>query len=471
MAGGVASQWLQRISEAALDEFLGDESPPLGGLQEWELELLGDGPLRGFKTAKKHHGGEGRTPRRRIERRRRVNCHLLREQIPDADELEMTLAAEAAVALSATQRPETFWYPEFDDRDLEQGQVADLDSKSSTAWKLLQKRVAKAQEETILTELGPGAKLSPIFPSKSVSKAFFEVCRKHDHKISIGYHGTKQRNIGSISKVGLLVPGQESGVKVANGSAHGVGVYTAQLGSASLSRTFCDSGKIFICAICDTSQPITPQEVEANKWVASSTYVMTVFPNTSGGNKPTTRRGNYNVTRESEEVRHVGSAMVIFDDRFVVPLFLGTVPPPPDAPEDPQAIVDPKPQPPPEPAPLPRRCWEAPQKVGRRRIAAPEEGRSCVLFPQHGERAVGETVWLTPKPLGRVSAHARTVKRRQVRKERDSMMRHSRESKLFRNDREVYSPEEYNTGPEEYNTGKLGAIPVTSWCSCEWCNP
>ena len=45
-----------------------------------------------------------------------------------------------------------------------------------------------------------------------------------------GYHGTKVANIPSILSTGLKVPGQKSGVGVANGSAHGVGIYTGMPG-------------------------------------------------------------------------------------------------------------------------------------------------------------------------------------------------------------------------------------------------
>ena len=45
-----------------------------------------------------------------------------------------------------------------------------------------------------------------------------------------GYHGTKVASIPSILSTGLKVPGQKSGVRVANGSAHGVGIYTGMPG-------------------------------------------------------------------------------------------------------------------------------------------------------------------------------------------------------------------------------------------------
>ncbi len=48
-----------------------------------------------------------------------------------------------------------------------------------------------------------------------------------------GYHGTRVANIPSILTTGLKVPGADSGVGVANGSAHGVGIYTGMPGEVA----------------------------------------------------------------------------------------------------------------------------------------------------------------------------------------------------------------------------------------------
>jgi len=111
------------------------------------------------------------------------------------------------------------------------------------------------------------------------------------------YHGTARQSLQSIYNRGLLIPGQGNKLRVKNGQAHGLGIYTARLDAASLSWGFCTAPNawqktMLVCGVRDDA-------------AANATYGM----------------GNHRVTRESEDVRHVGSAMVIFDHRRVAPLF------------------------------------------------------------------------------------------------------------------------------------------------------
>ena len=57
-------------------------------------------------------------------------------------------------------------------------------------------------------------------------------------------HGTRKVNIPSIIQHGLVVPGT-LGVKVLNGSAHGVGIYTAR--TPFVSQSYTDCGAMFVC--------------------------------------------------------------------------------------------------------------------------------------------------------------------------------------------------------------------------------
>jgi hypothetical protein len=59
------------------------------------------------------------------------------------------------------------------------------------------------------------------------------------------YHGTRKPAATAISHVGLVVPGQGNTVGVANGSAYGVGIYTAATPATPL--TFAHDGDLFIC--------------------------------------------------------------------------------------------------------------------------------------------------------------------------------------------------------------------------------
>jgi len=91
------------------------------------------------------------------------------------------------------------------------------------------------------------------------------------------FHGTDASNHESIFKRGLLVPGDESGIKVVHGQAHGRGVYTANVDAAWLSKGFCTHPRMLVCAVLDSA----------------------------------------------EVVRHVGDAMVVAQSDHVVPLFEG----------------------------------------------------------------------------------------------------------------------------------------------------
>mmetsp|Transcript_12644 Transcript_12644/g.23362 ORF Transcript_12644/g.23362 Transcript_12644/m.23362 type:complete len:555 (+) Transcript_12644:75-1739(+) len=109
------------------------------------------------------------------------------------------------------------------------------------------------------------------------------------------WHGTRSRHMSSISKRGLLIPGTRPDVRVVNGSAHGVGIYTARVESPWLSYGFASRGGMLVCAGFDDSV------------VLRSDQLYNV--------------GAFTVKRESNSVRHVGDAVVFYDHRLVAPLF------------------------------------------------------------------------------------------------------------------------------------------------------
>lgn len=91
------------------------------------------------------------------------------------------------------------------------------------------------------------------------------------------FHGTDAVNHNSIFERGLLIPGSDTGVSMKHGAAHGRGIYTANVDAAWLSRGFCDSPAMLVCAVLQSSM-----------------------------------------------VRHVGDAMVVVNCAHVVPLFIAT---------------------------------------------------------------------------------------------------------------------------------------------------
>jgi hypothetical protein len=129
-------------------------------------------------------------------------------------------------------------------------------------------------------------------------RSFLDVCSgRHEGTLRPALHGTAVGNLPSIYKHGLLVPGEKNSVKVANGSTHGRGIYTARLTNPSLSWGFCHGGtSILVCGVLDNAASVA--EPYCN--------------------------GRFRVERQSNEVLHVGDAMVIFDANRVAPLFVAT---------------------------------------------------------------------------------------------------------------------------------------------------
>lgn len=326
------------------------------------------------------------TPSRR---RQRVDFKLLRTCIPDSDDVE---AAEAAlIAMSKPRGPAAEpAEPAPEDKPRSADRVA-------KAWSAFLKRVEDGHGWRVRKELGAETVLDPVYPDRHVQQRFLEACETLDSHLTVTYHGTKARNIDSIKQRGLLVPGH-GGVKVVNGSAHGVGVYTAQIGSASLSRGFCDSDTLFVCAVCDTSEPLPEQD--PSSYVAfkpSMTHVQTCFPRLFTFQGKTF--GAHKLTQESAEVRHVGNAVVVFEERCVVPVFTARIPAKePQGAEDQPEKVEP---------------WEAgPQQIGRRRLVVPEAGKELIRFGTLASGRSGQTVWLPPLPKPDVTSHERAVQRR-----------------------------------------------------------
>lgn len=108
------------------------------------------------------------------------------------------------------------------------------------------------------------------------------------------YHGTWARYHQSIFENGFLIPGPDNGVTVRNGSANGLGIYTARVESPWLSSSFlCSDKRLLLCAvISDVSLP--------DPWVPETKFAM------------------------SGQVLHHYDAVVVFNPVLVVPLLQAT---------------------------------------------------------------------------------------------------------------------------------------------------
>lgn len=117
------------------------------------------------------------------------------------------------------------------------------------------------------------------------------------------FHGTGASNLSSIYKNGFLIPGVGNNLKVAHGSAHGLGVYAATLNNPHISWSFCTnrhtrpgSEKMLVCGVIDDAV----QKAQASFM------------------------GHLPMHAESDNIRRVGDAIVAFDTRRIAPLFVAS---------------------------------------------------------------------------------------------------------------------------------------------------
>jgi hypothetical protein len=276
------------------------------------------------------------------------------------------------------------------------------------SWSCLQEHFKKEFGQRISDEVGQQATLVPVVPS--ICKEFLQACRSTGSRLPLpAYHGTSSKNIASISQRGLFVPGN-GGVQVAHGSAHGVGIYTARLGAAGLSRGFCDSSDMFVCGVADQAHEPVVREPEASviKLPPSRTFGIALahrhhhipLARLQARQRQAARQkqvvsqnrmiGRFHVHRDSSTVRHVGNAIVVFDRRFVAPMFI---------------------------------VRHTSEKNQNQVINPNRDGRRQTLVPEFGE-----TFWDPPVP--EECSHAKKVKRRFERRRQHVQRRAERDQKF-----------------------------------------
>eukprot|EP00933_Yihiella_yeosuensis_P073251 TRINITY_DN81873_c0_g1_i1.p1 TRINITY_DN81873_c0_g1~~TRINITY_DN81873_c0_g1_i1.p1 ORF type:complete len:377 (+),score=46.26 TRINITY_DN81873_c0_g1_i1:61-1191(+) len=328
------------------------------------------------------------------KKQKRLSDRLLHRQ-PYIWEVEEALAALELIAKCK------------DSIDLELEQVTQQESEDQSEksdWDVLLRSVERNHGWRVRQELGTQTKFTPLYPNEAVQQRFLRAQGEFDHTVAVSYHGTKLHNVDSISRKGLIIPGR-AGVTVANGSAHGLGVYTARIGAAQLSRGFCNSKTMFLCAVCDTSKPL--QSLEPVHFQPSMTHVQTKFP-------PRGSLVRHSVKQWSDEVHHVGDAIVVFEERCVVPVFR-------------LDIVEEKAK---ERAAdsfvfhhhgavtMDESRPELPRQVGRHRLVVPLlESHSKFVRPRTvGSAGEFSTVWLPPLPCPDMPGRARSIKLRRHKK-------------------------------------------------------
>mmetsp|Transcript_18392 Transcript_18392/g.40219 ORF Transcript_18392/g.40219 Transcript_18392/m.40219 type:complete len:280 (+) Transcript_18392:1-840(+) len=263
-----------------------------------------------------------------------------------------------------------------------------------------------------------------------------------DESVVLGYHGTPGRNLPSIFARGLLIPGRYNNIPIANGCAHGLGIYLAEAGNHQLSKSYLKgSENMLICAVIDSTivppKDDSPQAVPGQPSVASkATKPKLVF---RGGVLAHRSHRRPHVAappvpqvvppkrREDAVLSHVGGALVVFRESHVAPLFVaGHLGDTEDLMEEIDFIAhlledDTEDEEPEETSVSSRRCD----------LLTPLDNRSqaplCLSQKQIWDEALGEVLWRPP--AAETGGHARALKRRLTRRLQDVQRRGARISK------------------------------------------
>ena len=245
----------------------------------------------------------------------RVDEAILRRRIPG--EAEIKVKERAVAEAEAAAREE--WGDEPDKPCKPQ------DSRPSR-FETMRGQFLEQYGPSLQQELGRGYRFVPADVAPAVQEKFLQECDRHGAP-DYGYHGTRAVNIPSILSQGLRVPSAASGVRVANGSAHGVGIYTGMPGNVWLSRGFADTKDMLICGVVDPDAEPRPAPAAADATAAP--------PRRVGGHKNHHKpvvsapanlvpKPAYQIFthRESDGIKVVGGARVIFKEERVAPLFV-----------------------------------------------------------------------------------------------------------------------------------------------------
>ena len=305
-------------------------------------------------------------------------------------------------------------------RATDQSKSVDGGSSKPSSFDALRDAVLAEHKAQLQQELGDATTFTPVALAAKPREAFMQTYASADVSLpTLAYHGTRSANFRPIAEHGLVVPGSGHGVVVANGSAHGVGIYTAKLGSHYLSLGFCDSSKLLVCGVIDAavSAATDPRGKHPKYGLGRArNHRVTSRARNSSGLSTAQKMGRLTVHRDVPgQVRHVGNAMVIFQARRVAPLFVADVTRTNSA----QTQLDPS------------WMW---QNGGN-----PNVTKASVCGSQHKRQVVvGVEVWfLPPGPVEWCGSKAKEVQRRRVAKKRNVERRHARAAKL----RPMYEPE------------------------------
>jgi hypothetical protein len=173
----------------------------------------------------------------------------LRFPIPNDDVLDSLNAAKRQLAANQSAA-DARWADEISTKGGAQGPLDPTAHSRPSTFYQIQSAMLSKHKQAIVQELGTGTTFKPVCPDSRHDFTQRFLASGADLPTA-AYHGTPSRNLSSICRRGLLIPGH-GGVTVQHGSTHGVGIYVAQMGAAWLSLGFSDGGySILICGVVD----------------------------------------------------------------------------------------------------------------------------------------------------------------------------------------------------------------------------
>lgn len=94
-------------------------------------------------------------------------------------------------------------------------------------------------------------------------------------KAVLAFHGTGAHNVESIAEKGLIIPGWFNGIKKANGSVYGTGIYCSP--SASYAASYASGGKVFVLAVLLGKTTTNSNKLFYDSRIAISDQIWVIF--------------------------------------------------------------------------------------------------------------------------------------------------------------------------------------------------
>jgi len=257
----------------------------------------------------------------------RIPSEVLRAPVPSNDEL---LAGAAALAYRPRQAKTAN----------EEGEKIDAEAKIRANFDEIRRCFIRKYGHKV-ESAGLGV-ISPAPVHRDIMERFLDMVHTYGSQaLTLGYHGTPERNLPSIFRRGLLAGRKGTDVPIENGSAHGRGIYLAEAGAHILSQNFLrGSSKMLVCGVVDTTTIPLAENQQQDKSRAEVPKPRVLC---RGGilahrqhRRPAVSAavafkrqaarpqflGRQQLYAENKHLRHVGNAMVVSLEALVAPLFV-----------------------------------------------------------------------------------------------------------------------------------------------------